>query len=162
RPRSTPGQFASKAPSPSSSRLADGLRPPASTTKGERAANASAKQKNGNDDTKPPILVTKTIPKKPDVTAHPAKPPPPVAKRTAAPTPPGRPRSERARATEVHRATWAPPGTRHPGGFAIDVAVLHKKDGRWLSVAHMFHGRLGEKTCGAGARTPDDPDGKLM
>jgi hypothetical protein len=39
----------------------------------------------------------------------------------------------------VSAQTWAPPGTRHPAGLAIDVALLHKKDGTWLSVASHFH-----------------------
>jgi hypothetical protein len=58
-------------------------------------------------------------------------------------------------ATGLTPTAWAPPGTRHPAGLAIDVAMLHKRDGRWLSVQRDFHGRLGEKTCGEGARTPD-------
>lgn len=46
---------------------------------------------------------------------------------------------------------WAPPGTRHPGGLAIDVGGLKKKDGTWLSVANDFQGKVGSQTCGAGA-----------
>jgi hypothetical protein len=60
------------------------------------------------------------------------------------------------------RQAWAPPGTRHPAGLAIDVGLVHKRDGRWLSVARHFHGRLGEKTCGEGAQIVDDPDAKEL
>jgi len=58
-------------------------------------------------------------------------------------------------ATGLSTTTWTPPGTRHPAGLAIDVAMLHKRDGRWLTVRTDFHGRIGEKTCGEGARVPD-------
>ncbi|MRG94080.1 hypothetical protein GF068_19460 [Polyangium spumosum] len=50
---------------------------------------------------------------------------------------------------------WAPPGTRHPAGLAIDVGRLRKKDGTWISVLDHFHGKIGEKTCGEGARRPE-------
>jgi len=49
---------------------------------------------------------------------------------------------------------WAPPGTRHPAGLAIDVATLIKRDGGRLSVAQHFQGRIGERTCGPYARKP--------
>jgi Extensin-like protein C-terminus len=62
----------------------------------------------------------------------------------------------------LHATTWAPPGTRHPAGLAIDVALLHKRDGRWLSVQHDFHGRIGAKTCGEGARVPESPDAREL
>jgi hypothetical protein len=65
-------------------------------------------------------------------------------------------------ATGLHRTTWAPPGTRHPAGLAIDVGLLHKKDGRWLSVAQHFHGRIGDKTCGEWAHVPADPDAREL
>ncbi|UQA60939.1 extensin family protein [Polyangium aurulentum] len=55
------------------------------------------------------------------------------------------------------RTTWAPPGTRHPAGLAIDVGLLHKRDGTWLSVESHFHGQIGAQTCGDGAPTPQDP-----
>ncbi len=58
--------------------------------------------------------------------------------------------------------TWAPPGTRHPAGLAVDVAMLHKRDGRWISVQHDFHGRIGERTCGEGARVPDGADAREL
>jgi hypothetical protein len=58
-----------------------------------------------------------------------------------------------------HRTTHAPPGTRHPAGLAIDVGLVHdRKTNRWLSVASHFHGRIGERTCGDHARSPDDVD----
>jgi hypothetical protein len=62
----------------------------------------------------------------------------------------------------LHQTTPAPPGTRHPAGLAIDVGLLHKKDGRWLSVARHFRGHIGDKTCGEGSRVADDPDAKEM
>lgn len=96
-----------------------------------------------------------------------------VVAAAAAPAPPGRPQSVKAAArptkeaapasarpaalTPSQKTTWAPPGTRHPAGLAIDVGLLHKRDGRWLSVAADFRGKLGERTCGAGARVPAEP-----
>ncbi|MFO0547807.1 MAG: extensin family protein [Polyangiaceae bacterium] len=49
---------------------------------------------------------------------------------------------------------WAPPGTRHPAGLAIDVGVLKKADGTTLSVASNFEGTIGQRTCGATAPEP--------
>lgn len=49
------------------------------------------------------------------------------------------------------RQKWAPPGTRHPAGLAIDVGSLKKKDGTILQVARDFGGGIGSQTCGAGA-----------
>ena len=46
------------------------------------------------------------------------------------------------------------PGKRHPAGLAIDVAVLHRKDGATFSVLGDWHGRAGAKTCGEGASKP--------
>jgi hypothetical protein len=60
------------------------------------------------------------------------------------------------------KTTWAPPGTRHPAGLAIDVGSLHKKGGGWLSVASQFHGSIGERTCGEGARVPDEPEAREL
>lgn len=48
----------------------------------------------------------------------------------------------------------APPGTRHPGGLAIDVGKLRKKDGTWITVAGQFHGKIGDKACGTDAPVP--------
>lgn len=41
---------------------------------------------------------------------------------------------------------------RHPGGLAIDVGALRKRDGRWLSVGRHWPSGIGQKTCGQGAR----------
>ncbi|WP_434043455.1 MULTISPECIES: extensin family protein [Sorangium] len=60
------------------------------------------------------------------------------------------------------RGTWAPPGTRHPAGLAIDVGALRKRDGTWISVARHFHGRIGDKTCGAGAPQPELPEAREL
>jgi hypothetical protein len=64
--------------------------------------------------------------------------------------------------TALHQTTWAPPGTRHPAGLAIDVGLLHRRDGRWLSVQHDFQGRIGAKTCGDGAPMPQNPDAREL
>lgn len=47
------------------------------------------------------------------------------------------------------RASWAPPGTRHPAGLAIDIGLVHKKDGRWLNVLSHFQGQIDQKACPA-------------
>ncbi len=60
------------------------------------------------------------------------------------------------------RQTWAAPGTRHPAGLAIDVAMLKKRDGQWISVATHFRGRIGDKTCGDGVRTADTPEAREL
>ncbi|EYF04767.1 extensin family protein [Chondromyces apiculatus] len=60
------------------------------------------------------------------------------------------------------RPKWAPPGTRHPAGLAIDVGGLRKRDGTWLSVAHHFGGHRGERTCGATARTPERSEAREL
>jgi Extensin-like protein C-terminus len=62
----------------------------------------------------------------------------------------------------VHATTWAAPGTRHPAGLAIDVAKVHKRDGRWLSVQGDYHGRLGAKTCGEGAAMPEAAEAREL
>jgi hypothetical protein len=62
----------------------------------------------------------------------------------------------------LHSTTWAAPGTRHPAGLAIDVAKLHKRDGRWLSIQDDFHGHLGARTCGDGAVVPESPDAREL
>lgn len=61
------------------------------------------------------------------------------------------------RDAEAERSThrnWAPPGTRHPAGLAIDLGGIRKRDGRWLSVAGHFDGKIGQRTCGVGAPVP--------
>ncbi|WP_437956708.1 extensin family protein [Sorangium sp. So ce119] len=60
------------------------------------------------------------------------------------------------------RGTWAPPGTRHPAGLAIDVGALRKRDGTWISVARHFHGRIGDRTCGEGAPQPELPEAREL
>lgn len=67
-----------------------------------------------------------------------------------------------ARPATLHRTTWAPPGTRHPAGLAIDVGSLHKRDGRWLSVAQHFQGHIGDKTCGDGITFPEQPEAREL
>jgi hypothetical protein len=62
----------------------------------------------------------------------------------------------------LHQTTWAAPGTRHPAGLAIDVGLLHKRDGRWLNVARDFHGRIGARTCGEGAPMPESTEAREL
>jgi len=78
------------------------------------------------------------------------------AKKSGKPTPPRATTSPKAPARQ-HTAP-APLGTRHPAGLAIDVGLLHRRDGRWLSVQHDFQGHIGAKTCGEGAPSPENPD----
>ena len=40
--------------------------------------------------------------------------------------------------------------------------MLHRRDGRWLSVQKDFHGHVGVKTCGAGAPVPQSPDAREL
>ena len=72
--------------------------------------------------------------------------------RPTAPTPPPAP----------PKTSWAPPGTRHPAGLAIDVGGLKKRDGHWLSVAAHFQGHIGDKTCGEGAHVADTPEAREL
>lgn len=131
-------------------------------TKRAEPVTASLKQKPGDPAPKPERMVTALAkaqkpPSKPLIAPAPA----PVAK---TPLPAKRPPSTVARRDPQPPSfqTWAPPGTRHPAGLAIDVALLHKKDGRWLSVARQFQGHIGDKTCGDGAYTPESPDAKEL
>ncbi len=62
----------------------------------------------------------------------------------------------------LKKVSWAPPGTRHPAGLAIDVGGLRKQDGRWLSVASHFGGHIGAQTCGAGAKPPATAEGREL
>lgn len=74
-------------------------------------------------------------------------------------------RSEVARRSDAGQkplGKWAPPGTRHPAGLAIDVGAFKKRDGTWLSIARHFQGRIGDKTCGAGAPQPELPEAREL
>lgn len=44
------------------------------------------------------------------------------------------------------------PQTRHPGGLAIDVGALKKRNGDWLAIGPHWPASIGSKTCGDGAR----------
>ncbi|HEU4534602.1 MAG TPA: extensin family protein [Polyangiaceae bacterium] len=67
----------------------------------------------------------------------------------AAPTTPGGPSAGQAT-------------SRHPAGLAIDVAAFRKRDGGWLRVADQFSGRVGARTCGAGAPRPPSFDAREL
>lgn len=43
-------------------------------------------------------------------------------------------------------------GFRHPGGLAIDLGAVKKRNGEWLSVGPHWPSEIGAKTCGSGAR----------
>ncbi len=47
--------------------------------------------------------------------------------------------------------------TRHPGGLAIDVGALRKRDGTWLDVGQHWQSDIGRKTCGPGAKQQKGP-----
>ena len=60
-----------------------------------------------------------------------------------------------------HYSMWRPPGTswpegkiatQHMGAVALDAGRFIAKDGSVLDVDKHFHGRIGAKTCGEGAR----------
>lgn len=61
----------------------------------------------------------------------------------------------------VHFTMYRPPGelppnfgsplTRHPGGLAIDMGALRKRDGNLLAVGPHWPSNIGAKTCGEGA-----------
>ncbi len=63
---------------------------------------------------------------------------------------------------EISHAKWAPPGTRHPAGLAIDVGIIKKSDGAVLNVAQHFHGKIGDKTCGADVTEADTPEAREL
>ena len=44
------------------------------------------------------------------------------------------------------------PQFRHPGGLAIDLGAVRKKNGEWLSIGPHWASHLGARTCSAGAR----------
>jgi hypothetical protein len=60
----------------------------------------------------------------------------------------------------VHYSVYRPPpakqvlngaGRRHSGALAIDAAIFKTRDGQTISVEKDFHGRIGQKPCGANA-----------
>jgi hypothetical protein len=63
----------------------------------------------------------------------------------------------------VHFTMYRPAGTktedpnapqsRHPGGMAIDVGGLKKRNGQWLAVGPQWPAQVGAQTCGRGARS---------
>jgi hypothetical protein len=63
---------------------------------------------------------------------------------------------------EGARAPAQAVASRHPGGLAIDVAELGKRDGTWLRVRTHFGGRIGARTCGAAAQAPADEPGREL
>jgi hypothetical protein len=60
----------------------------------------------------------------------------------------------------VHFTMYRPAGTspeesaqtRHPGGMAIDLGAMRKRNGDWLSVGPHWEASIGSKTCGSDAR----------
>jgi hypothetical protein len=44
------------------------------------------------------------------------------------------------------------PQMRHPGGLAIDIGALRKRNGEWLAVGPHWAAQVGARTCGRGAR----------
>jgi hypothetical protein len=123
----------------------------------------SLKQKPGDAGPKPVVMVTGKRPWQKPLAAPAQRPLATVA--PAAPIARHAPITVARRdpqASPLHQTTWAPPGTRHPAGLAIDVGLLHKKDGRWLSVARQFQGHIGDKTCGDGAHVPESPDAREL
>lgn len=62
----------------------------------------------------------------------------------------------------VHFTMYRPPGKvpenpgepqmRHPGGMAIDLGAMKKRDGSWLAVGPHWSSSIGSKTCGPDAR----------
>jgi hypothetical protein len=92
-------------------------------------------------------------------TAAPPKAPPPAKKRGEA----SKSKSAKKVIAGAHdHGKWAPPGTRHPAGLAIDVGVLKKRDGSQLHVAAHFRGKVGARTCGDGAPEADTVQGREL
>jgi hypothetical protein len=54
------------------------------------------------------------------------------------------------------------PQTRHPGGLAIDVGALRKRNGEWLAIGPHWPTSLQSKTCGEGARKLDGRKGREL
>jgi hypothetical protein len=76
--------------------------------------------------------------------------------------PPPPPRAGGEGDGDHNHGKWAPPGTRHPAGLAIDLGAVRKRDGRWLSVASHFDGKIGQRTCGAGAPVSESANAKEL
>jgi hypothetical protein len=54
-------------------------------------------------------------------------------------------------------------GGQHNGGLALDAGRFLRKDGTKLDVLETFHGKIGDKTCGEGARPhPASADAKEL
>ena len=122
------------------------------TLDGKVQAHASAAKQKGDDGVAKPAPGVVSAPAGKKAAAAPGKAP------AKAPGTGGKRVAKRdAIATGLHQTTWAPPGTRHPAGLAIDVGLLHKRDGQWISVARDFQGKIGARTCGEGARAPENP-----
>ena len=54
------------------------------------------------------------------------------------------------------------PQTRHPGGLAIDLGAVRKRNGQWLAVGPHWPPQLGAQTCGPGARKLRSPKGREL
>jgi hypothetical protein len=62
----------------------------------------------------------------------------------------------------VHFTMYRPAGThatdaehaqtRHPGGMAIDVGAIRKRNGNWLSIGPHWEASIGSKSCGSEGR----------
>lgn len=67
----------------------------------------------------------------------------------------------------IHYTMYRPapsdePAFRHPGGLAIDLGVLVKKDGTRLPVAGSWPSAVGARTCGAAGRRPKSRAGREL
>ena len=168
RPRSSNGKApAVKGAPPRKAPPSLGAKGTLDTAKRVEPGPVSMKQKPGDLGGKPVVMVTAKKPWQKPIAAIGAasKPAPAVVAAPAAKASPHATTTMARRdpqAPALHQTTWAPPGTRHPAGLAIDVGLLHKKDGRWLSVARQFQGHIGDKTCGDGAYVPESPDAREL
>jgi hypothetical protein len=138
---------------------------------GELGTDVLGGDAHGTDAPEPAALASKSA--RPAKRANPkpgapaAKPAPPSRGSNVGATgaSPGRP-AQKLRAAamldEKPHGKWAPPGTRHPAGLAIDVGALIKRDGSVLSVASHFRGKIGERTCGLGAPVPEAADAREL
>jgi hypothetical protein len=68
----------------------------------------------------------------------------------------------------MYRPGGSPPAesdalpTRHPGGLAIDVGALRRRDGSWLDVEKNWRTDVGARTCGPGAKSPATEGSKAL